>query len=116
MKLKKLEDLQNGEISEFIQVYVDDKPEIFCKRLKGINEDTSYTLLRDVDIFNLEMIRSYDANLIKSIKYNLAIGSVTRDKEGVYFVWNFVGNPKPIDKEHLRKYSELHKDLELEMR
>lgn len=110
MHLKKLEDIQNGETMEFIQMYVQKEPEIFCKNFR--NKDIlseSYSFLKEI-LDNLRIPYEFLSEDSKIPKFQgedysyEGMGRCSKDIKGKIKIWRIPGYS--YNKRHLGKYQE----------
>ncbi len=107
MPLKKLEEIQNGEVAEFIQLYIDGEPHIFYRKFGHKNTlEESYFFLKDVlDSLNIDYEKISEESMIpklegKDYSYE-GFGRVAKDN-GIVRIWNSPGYC--YNKRHLIKY------------
>ena len=117
MKLRKLEDIQNGDVTEFLQIYLNGEPEIFCERFKGENViKESYSFLsRILDEFGIAYKNISEENEFPEMSgenYSYeGIGRVAKDN-GIIKIWKFPGYS--YNKRHLLKYQNKFPNLKFE--
>lgn len=121
MPLKRLEDIQKGETAEFIQVYINNEPEIFCKKFKLGEKfvlEESYLFLSEI-LKNLKISYlpiSPDSEIPKNLEgenYSYAgMGRFAKDNRGIIKIWRIPGYA--YNKKHFSKYQEKFKNSRFE--
>jgi hypothetical protein len=117
MVIKKLEELQEGDISEFLQIYLHGEPEIFCRKFvkKGDLEE-AYSFLGEIlREHNIPYENISEENSIPRLSgedYSYeGIGRVAKGR-GVVKISGIPGYA--YNKRHLSKYSEKFRNIRFE--
>jgi hypothetical protein len=114
MSFRRLEEIQDGDVSEFLQTYLNGEPKIFCKNF-GKKE-----VLEEAYSFLGEILREYkipyenlsEESLIPKLNgedYSYeGVGRVTKER-GIIKIWGIPGYS--YNKRHLNKYAEKFRDM-----
>ncbi|MFH1503124.1 MAG: hypothetical protein ABIE36_00500 [Candidatus Diapherotrites archaeon] len=114
MSLRRLENIQDGETTEFLQVYINNQPEIFCKKFGDKDSlEEAYSFLKDI-LRELKIsyeVISQESAIPRIFGENYSyegVGRVAKDK-GIIRIWRIPGYS--YNKRHLTKYQDKSPNL-----